>query len=123
MTKRLDNIIGEQGYNSILASTEPAPLSAVAEITKGDAGIPAGTVLVKGDDGKYAPVSEALTAESIVLILSEDIPVGDGTETVTAYKTGNFARGMLGCADGYALTSNDFDYLRQAGILSEDVID
>lgn len=123
MTKRLDNIIGEQGYNSLLASIEPAPLSAVAEIAKGDAAIPAGTVLVKGEDGKYAPASEALTAESIVLVLSEDVPAGDGTETVTAFKTGNFARARLAAAAGYTLTSNDFDYLRQAGILSEDVID
>ena len=121
MTKRLDNIIGEQDYNGLLASTTPSAIVATAEIAAGEADIPAGTVIVKGEDGKYKPASEALTAESIVLVLSEDAPAAGGI--ATGYKPGNFARGRLVAAEGYTLTATDFDYMRQAGILSEDVID
>ena len=117
MTKRLDNIIGEQDYNGLLASTTPSAIVATAEIAAGEADIPAGTVIVKGEDGKYKPASEALT----VLVLSEDAPAAGGI--ATGYKTGNFARGRLVAAEGYTLTATDFDYMRQAGILSEDVID
>lgn len=123
MTKRLDSMIGEKDYNGLLASTAPAALVATAEVTQGDAAIPAGTVVVKGETGKYAPVAAALTSASIVLVLSEDVPAGKATEVVAAYKTGNFARGRLSAAASYTLTSNDYDYMRQAGILSEDVID
>ncbi len=123
MTKRLDNIIGERDYNGLLASAVPAALVATAVVDKGEAAIATGTVLVKGEHGKYAPASAALTAESIVLVLSEDVDAGEGSETVAAYKTGNFARSQLSCAEGYKLTANDFDHMRQAGILSEDAID
>ena len=112
MTKRLDNIIGEQDYNGLLASTTPSAIVATAEIAAGEADIPAGTVIVKGEDGKYKPE---------YLVLSEDAPAAGGI--ATGYKTGNFARGRLVAAEGYTLTATDFDYMRQAGILSEDVID
>lgn len=141
MTKRLDSIIGEQDYNGLLASTDPTALVATVEITKGTTAIPAGTVLVKAgaalvppasENGNptvsaaataYTPISKALTGADLVLVLSEEVPAGSGKAVVTAYKTGNFARERLHASTGYTLTASDFDYMRQAGILSEHVID
>lgn len=142
MAKRLDFQIGEQDYNSLLASVEPTAHLSTIEFTPGaTSDIQAGTVLVKtgvlvtpaasesgtptitkaADD--YAPITKALTGNDIVVVLAEDVVKGTAKVTAIVYVAGNFNRDKLHAGGSYTLTNDDFAFMRQAGIYSQNVID
>lgn len=122
MAKKLTQIVGEHDYNDIFASTYPAAIVGTATIAAPATGAKRGTVLVRGDGGKYAPIAAALDSTSVVAILADEVEPSDADVVASIYKGGNFVRGKLATDGSYALAASDYAYLRQAGFQSEDAI-
>ena len=142
MTKRLDSQAGEQDYNSIIASVNPTARVSAIEFTPGTtADVPAGTVLVKtgvlvtpaaSESGtptitkaaeSYAPITKALTGNDLIVVLADDVEKGSAKVSARVYVAGNFVREKLHTGGTYALTADDYAFMRQAGIYSESAID
>ena len=133
MSKRLDENLGNVGYDGLIVANEPVAdvftvtirkeTTAAATYKRGTVlALPAGTA-----DGKLvilgstATTNETLTANCI---LAEDVEVGITADvTVLAYRTGHFARNKLAVASGYTLKATDEEELRKAGILLSDAIE
>lgn len=131
MSKRLDENLGNVGYDGLIVANEPVADVLTVTIRKeatAAATYKRGTVLaLSAGDGKLvilgstATTNETLTANCI---LAEDVEVGTtADETVLAYRTGHFARNKLAVASGYALKATDEEELRKAGILLSDAIE
>lgn len=135
MSKRLDENLGNVGYDGLIVANEPVADVLTVTIRKeatAAATYKRGTVLAlsagtAGDDGKLvilgstATTNETLTANCI---LAEDVEVGTTADvTVLAYRTGHFARNKLAVASGYTLKATDEEELRKAGILLSDAIE
>lgn len=134
MSKRLDENLGNVGYDGLIVANEPVAdvftvtirkeATAAATYKRGTVlALPAGTA----GDGKLvilgftATTNETLTANCI---LAEDVEVGTTADvTVLAYRTGHFARNKLAVASGYTLKATDEEELRKAGILLSDAIE
>lgn len=133
MSKRLDENLGNVGYDGLIVANEPVADVFTVTIRKEAAAatykrgtvlaLPAGTA----DDGKLvilgstATTNETLTANCI---LAEDVEVGTTADvTVLAYRTGHFARNKLAVASGYTLKATDEEELRKVGILLSDAIE
>lgn len=133
MSKRLDENLGNVGYDGLIVANEPVADVLTVTIRKeatAAATYKRGTVLalpaVAGDGklvilGSTATTNETLTANCI---LAEDVEVGTTADvTVLAYRTGHFARNKLAVASGYTLKATDEEELRKAGILLSDAIE
>lgn len=133
MSKRLDENLGNVGYDGLIVANEPVADVFTVTIRKEAtaATYKRGTVLAlsagTADDGKLvilgstATTNETLTANCI---LAEDVEVGTTADvTVLAYRTGHFARNKLAVASGYTLKATDEEELRKAGILLSDAIE
>lgn len=133
MSKRLDENLGNVGYDGLIVANEPVADVFTVTIRKEAAAatykrgtvlaLPAGTA----DDGKLvilgstATTNETLTANCI---LAEDVEVGTTADvTVLAFRTGHFARNKLAVASGYTLKATDEEELRKVGILLSDAIE
>lgn len=131
MSKRLDENLGNVGYDGLIVANEPVADVLTVTIRKeatAAATYKRGTVLaLSAGDGKLvilgstATTNETLTANCI---LAEDVKVGTTADvTVLAYRTGHFARNKLAVASGYTLKATDEEELRKAGILLSDAIE
>lgn len=133
MSKRLDENLGNVGYDGLIVANEPVADVLTVTIRKEAATAATykrGTVLalsaVAGDGklvilGSTATTNETLTANCI---LAEDVEVGTTADvTVLAYRTGHFARNKLAVASGYTLKATDEEELRKAGILLSDAVE
>lgn len=133
MSKRLDENLGNVGYDGLIVDNEPVADVHTVTIRKEAtaATYKRGTVLAlpagTAGDGKLvilgptATTNETLTANCI---LAEDVEVGTTADvTVLAYRTGHFARNKLAVASGYTLKATDEEELRKAGILLSDAIE
>lgn len=133
MSKRLDENLGNVGYDGLIVANEPVADVFTVTIRKEAtaATYKRGTVLAlsagTAGDGKLvilgptATTNETLTANCI---LAEDVEVGTTADvTVLAYRTGHFARNKLAVASGYTLKATDEEELRKAGILLSDAIE
>ena len=135
MSKRLDENLGNVGYDGLIVANEPVADVFTVTIRKeatAAATYKRGTVLAlsagtAGGAGKLvilgstATTNETLTANCI---LAEDVEVGTTADvTVLAYRTGHFARNKLAVASGYTLKATDEEELRKAGILLSDAIE
>lgn len=133
MSKRLDENLGNVGYDGLIVANEPVADVLTVTIRKeatAAATYKRGTVLALSAgtaDGKLvilgstATTNETLTANCI---LAEDVEVGTTADvTVLAYRTGHFARNKLAVASGYTLKATDEEELRKAGILLSDAIE
>lgn len=131
MSKRLDENLGNVGYDGLIVANEPVADVLTVTIRKeatAAATYKRGTVLaLSAGDGKLvilgptATTNETLTANCI---LAEDVEVGTTADvTVLAYRTGHFARNKLAVASGYTLKATDEEELRKAGILLSDAIE
>lgn len=133
MSKRLDENLGNVGYDGLIVANEPVADVFTVTIRKEAAAatykrgtvlaLPAGTA---GDGnlvilGSTATTNETLTANCI---LAEDVEVGTTADvTVLAFRTGHFARNKLAVASGYTLKATDEEELRKVGILLSDAIE
>ena len=109
MSKRLDENLGNVGYDGLIVANEP-----VADVL---------TVTIRKE-----ATAAATYKRGTVLALSagtaEDVEVGTTADvTVLAYRTGHFARNKLAVASGYTLKATDEEELRKAGILLSDAIE
>lgn len=133
MSKRLDENLGNVGYDGLIVANEPVAdvLTVTIRMEATAATYKRGTVLAlpAGADGEgklailgsTATTNETLTANCI---LAEDVEVGTTADvTALAYRTGHFARNKLAVASGYTLTATDEEELRKAGILLSDAIE
>lgn len=131
MSKRLDENLGNVGYDGLIVANEPVADVFTVTIRKEAAAATykRGTVLALsagGADklvilGSTATTNETLTANCI---LAEDVEVGTTADvTALAYRTGHFARNKLAVANGYTLKATDEEELRKAGILLSDAIE
>ena len=134
MSKRLDENLGNVGYDGLIVANEPVADVLTVTIRKeatAAATYKRGTVLAlsagTADDGKLvilgstATTNETLTANCI---LAEDVEVGTTADvTALAYRTGHFARNKLAVASGYTLKATDEEELRKVGILLSDAIE
>lgn len=131
MSKRLDENLGNVGYDGLIVANEPVADVLTVTIRKETAAAATykrGTVLaLSAGDGKLvilnstATTNETLTANCI---LAEDVEVGTTADvTALAYRTGHFARNKLAVASGYTLKATDEEDLRKAGILLSDAIE
>lgn len=135
MSKRLDENLGNVGYDGLIVANEPVADVFTVTIRSKEATAAAtykrGTVLAlsagTAGDGKLvilgstAATNETLTANCI---LAEDVEVGTTADvTVLAYRTGHFARNKLAVASSYTLKATDEEELRKAGILLSDAIE
>ena len=147
MSKRLDENLGNVGYDGLIVANEPVADVLTVTIRKeatAAATYKRGTVLAlsagTAGDGKLvilgstATTNETLTANTTLThavdtltancILAEDVEVGTTADvTVLAYRTGHFARNKLAVASGYTLKATDEEELRKAGILLSDAIE
>ena len=135
MSKRLDENLGNVGYDGLIVANEPVADVLTVTIRKeatAAATYKRGTVLAlsagTAGDGKLvilgstATTNETLTANCI---LAEDVEVGTTADvTVLAYRTGHFARNkLIFGGSGYVLKPADEEALRAAGILLSDALD
>lgn len=134
MSKRLDENLGNVGYDGLIVANEPVADVLTVTIRKeatAAATYKRGTVLAlsagTAGDGKLvilgstATTNETLTANCI---LAEDVEVGTTADvTALAYRTGHFARNKLAVASGYTLKATDEEELRKDGILLSDAIE
>ncbi|MCB6992902.1 head decoration protein [bacterium 210820-DFI.6.37] len=119
MATKLNEKIAEFEKDGLIASAIPqADVFSVSLAATGDV-IKRGTVLSKGDDGTMSVMASGGVANCI---LADDV---DATEAVTgvAYRTGHFATQKLIVADGYTLSAEDKEALRDVGILLSDVME
>lgn len=134
MSKRLDENLGNVGYDGLIVANEPVADVLTVTIRKeatAAATYKRGTVLALSAGtagggklvilGSTATTNETLTANCI---LAEDVEVGTTADvTALAYRTGHFARNKLAVASSYTLKATDEEELRKAGILLSDAIE
>lgn len=138
MSKKLYEPVGEVGYDDLINGAIPAAdvyMVTVAGAEK-ETVLKRGTVLARNGDGKMkvlgtepaaaeseedgeTTASETLTANCI---LADDVTVGTEDTEVVAYRTGHFNTNKLIVADGYTLTADDREALRDVGILLSDAV-
>lgn len=121
MAKELSRVIGEMTYDGLVSGLTPQVKVGAGVITKGAeaAELKRGTVLAKAD-GKLSIHGSGKTADCI---LAEDIEVGTDTDVAAAvYEAGCFDPEKVIVADGYILTEEDKDALRQRGIYFAGVV-
>lgn len=119
-TRELASFVGSRGFDDIIVGTDPKPEAITLEL-KEDSGktYERGTILVKvGGAGDPKPISQALTSADVIFVLAETADVSDGDFVAEAYETGCFARQRLLTDGSYEMTQPDWDYMRQAGLLS-----
>lgn len=120
---RLDKTVGACAYDDIFAGTAPAAHATTVKLAASQSPLERGTVLAGSPGGNLAPLAKAVAAGEAVYILAEPAEAAEDGATAAAYKTGFFARNRLKCAGSYELAPADIEALRQAGIITADVIE
>jgi len=123
MTKQLNQVVETMEYDNLINDYEPKPDVFSVTIRTGPKALKRGTVLAKGEDGKFVILGTAkLTTETaepkancILAEDSEDATTAD--VTAVAYRVGHFNENALIAADDYTITANDREDLRTVGIL------
>ena len=122
---RLDSIAGKREYDSPLAGNDPAAHVATVTVKTGQEGVlvPGTVVVMEADDAKVSPITKALESTDVIFILAEPVDATSSDATTIAYQTGNFARTRLVTDGSYELKDKDFAIMRQAGLLTQDMIE
>ncbi len=120
---RLDSTVGTLAYDDIFAGVTPDAHTTTVKLAASEAALARGTVLAGVPGGNMAALSKAVAAGEAVYILAETVESAAAGDVAVAYKTGNFARNRLKCGGTYKLVAADIEALRQAGIITADVIE
>jgi len=117
----LNEKVGEQSYDGLLADNIPVADVFSITITAGEGQLKRGTVLALGDDEKMSVFDPEDTTKNANCILAEDI---DATEEVVAlaYRTGHFNKQALIVKDDAEFSAKGKDALRDVGILVSDTV-
>lgn len=124
---RLDEKLEIAGYDNLMNSTYPPAETFGVTIRKGQGLLERGTLLVRSSADGAMVIAGTTAAEGEKLtpncILAEDVESGAGESAVgIAYRTGHFNENSLLVKDGYTVTDDDKEALRDAGILLSDSI-
>ena len=113
--------LGECRPDNLIASVHVGQHTASGVIAAGAGEIKRGSVLAKGEDGALSLYSggEGATPYGI---LCDDVTVGDEDTVVEVYLAGCFNKNALIAADGYELTADDIQTLRNGGIFVENAV-
>lgn len=111
--------LGEMTPDNLIASIHVKHHTASGTIGAGAGEVKRGTVMAL-TGGKLSVMTEGATPYGI---MCDTVKVGDADEVVEVYLTGCFNKGALIVADGYALTANDIQALRNGGIFVENVVE
>lgn len=122
MSKRLDESLGNFGYDGLVIGTFP-PADAVQVTVAAGSAVKRGTVLTGVPGEEVSPVSAALEAANAAYIAADDADASGEAAVVSAYVTGRFARNLLITDGSYALTAADEELLRRSGIFIEDALE
>ncbi len=127
MSVNLSKKIGESGYDGLVTDLTPQPIVRGGTIRKlaAAATLARGTILAKSSgtagDGKLVVLgTDAETGETLTpdCILCDDTDVGTEEDVSAAvYFAGCFDPGKVTAAESYTVTEDDFDKLRERGIL------
>lgn len=131
MSKRLDENLGNVGYDGLIVANEPVADVFTVTIRKeatAAATYKRGTVLAlsagTAGDGKLVILgSTAATNETLTpdCVLCDDVTVGtDADEKVAVYTAGCFDPDKVSVAANYRITETDKDNLRMRGIVFKD---
>ena len=131
MSKRLDENLGNVGYDGLIVANEPVADVLTVTIRKeatAAATYKRGTVLAlsagTAGDGKLVILgSTAATNETLTpdCVLCDDVTVGtDADEKVAVYTAGCFDPDKVSVAASYSITETDKDNLRMRGIVFKD---
>lgn len=124
---RLNETIGRTEADNLINSTYPPALTFGIMLRKGQGILRRGTLLARSSaDGSM--VIAGSTPESgeelkANCVLTDDVSVPDGSgQAAIAYRTGHFNEDALMVKEGYSITGDDKEALRQMGILLSDAI-
>lgn len=111
--------LGEMTPDNLIASIHVKHHTASGTIGAGAGEVKRGTVMAL-TGGKLSVMTEGATPYGI---MCDTVKVGAADEVVEVYLTGCFNKGALIVADGYELTANDIQALRNGGIFVENVVE
>lgn len=119
MAENLFEKVGQFDYKELLAEAEGTLQAVVLKPGGGD--IARGTVLVRDEEGFYAPAAAAAIAPTAMMaVLSQDASTGDAASgegiPATAYTKGVFLRGKLKLASDEEMTLAALAVLNNVGI-------
>jgi hypothetical protein len=111
--------IGEMTPDNLIASINVGQIVVSGTIAAGAGEVKRGTVMSKGDDGKLSVMKDGATPFGI---LTDTVKVGDTDEVVEVYIAGSFNKNALIVGEGYALTADDIQKMRDGGIYVENAV-
>ena len=141
MSKRLDENLGDVGFDNLINGLYPPAEVFSVQLAGGQGVLERGTLLATGDSGMVMISAE--TTGKANAVLADPVDTGEAAandaaegadgegadaaeaETVTAiaYRTGHFNSNRLIVVDGYEITATDKEALRVAGILISDAVE
>lgn len=128
MAEQLNRKVGEMEYDKLIAGIYPEVVKAsgIIATTGAEVTYSRGTVLAKSsDDAKLYILGSTASSGTLTpdCVLCDDATIGtdDGVEVV--YVAGNFNIDALIVSDGYTLTEDDKDKLRERGIYISQILD
>lgn len=121
MAKRLDENLGSVGFDNLINGITPGAEVFSVQIAAGQGVLKRGTLLATADGG-MVKISSATTGKANA-VLAEDTDTTGGAVNAVAYRTGHFNANTLIVADGYEITAEDKEALREVGILISDAVE
>ena len=111
--------LGEMTPDNLIASIQVKQITGSVTVVSGAGVVKRGTVLAKNDEGKMVVMADGLTPYGV---LCDDVDATEADVVGEAYLTGCFNKSALIVADGYELTADDVQALRNGGIFVENVV-
>lgn len=122
MSIRHDEVVSSMRYDNLIHGIAPGAEVFTVKLAGGQGVLERGTLLAKADGG-MVKISSATTGKANA-VLAADCDTGtSGTVYAVAYRTGHFNANCLIVADGYEITDEDKEALRDVGILISDAVE
>ncbi len=143
MSTRLNEVVGTFGHDELIIGNFPVTDVAMIKLSAGKGLVKRGTVVSGIPGGEFAPISEAVTSDVALYIVTDDTDTGETTASegegnelqdsseepettegvmATAYKSGKFNRRKLYTDGTYELSAGDEEFLRLANILLDEAV-
>lgn len=140
MSRRLDENLGDVGFDNLIADSYPPADVFSVQLAAGQGVLERGTLLARKEDGVMERIATATTGRANA-ILAEPVDTGAPAEKVQtddeqeakmedpvtvsgiAYRIGHFNTSRLIVDEDYEITAADRESLRTAGILLSDAVE
>lgn len=110
--------VGEMTHDNLFASAEMRQICQSVTVAAGQGTLKRGTVVAL-DGGKAKIMASGLTPHGVLC----DTVDATADEVAEVYVTGCFNKAALIVADGYELTAEDVNTMRNGGIFVENIVD